>query len=155
MGGYLINFAVYVMAMVGLIFFALMIYKKCTDFGNIQLSKTNTLKIEETLHIGPKKTLYIVRAGNERFLIAGDIDKTSLISKLENKTPTNNQNVNDIYTNDNKTELPNITKTQISETKKKMEMKSSIEDLPLIVDFQKKEKQSGKILHNMLEKMNK
>ena len=35
------------------------------------------------MSLGPRKTLYIVSTGHENFLIAGDIDKTTLISKLE------------------------------------------------------------------------
>ena len=38
--------------------------------------------MHDTLSLGPRKTLYIVSAGEEKFLIAGDVDKTSLISKL-------------------------------------------------------------------------
>ena len=43
------------------------------------------MKVHDTLSLGPRKTLYIVSAGKEKFLIAGDVDKTSLISKLESK----------------------------------------------------------------------
>ncbi len=32
--------------------------------------------------LSPRKTLYIVSAGDEKFLIAGDVDRTTLISKL-------------------------------------------------------------------------
>lgn len=86
MGGYLVNFAVYTMAMIGLIFFALMIYKKFSGEG-ILGRKSEFLSVEDTIGIAPRKNLYIVRAGNERFLIAGDIDKTTLIAKLdENNT---------------------------------------------------------------------
>ncbi|MEE3348960.1 MAG: flagellar biosynthetic protein FliO [Candidatus Gastranaerophilaceae bacterium] len=82
MGGYLANFAIYTMAMIGLIFFALMVYKKFSGFGDIKPSKSRMLGVEETISIAPRKTLYVVRAGSERFLIAGDVDKTTLISKL-------------------------------------------------------------------------
>ena len=34
------------------------------------------------MSLGPRKTLYVVSTGSEKFLIAGDIDRTSLISKL-------------------------------------------------------------------------
>ena len=86
MGGYLVNFAVYTMAMIGLIFFALMIYKKFSGEG-ILGRKSEFLSVEDTIGIAPRKNLYVVRAGNERFLIAGDIDKTTLIAKLdENNT---------------------------------------------------------------------
>ena len=87
MGGYIANFTVYTMAMIGLICFAVFVYKKITD-GSIRSNNTKFLSIEETMSLNPRKTLHVVRAGNEKFLIASDIDRTTLISKLEwNKTP--------------------------------------------------------------------
>ena len=82
MGGYITNFTVYTMAMLGLIFFALFTYKKFFC-GNSFGKKSNFLGIEESINLAPRKNLYVVRAGKERFLIASDVDKTSLISKLE------------------------------------------------------------------------
>lgn len=83
MGGYLANFAVYTLAMIGLIFFALFVYKK---FAETTSAKSDFLKIEDRINLGPRKTLCVVRAGKERFLIASDVDKTSLISKLDEKS---------------------------------------------------------------------
>ncbi len=83
MGGYVINFAVYTMAMLGLIFFALMVYKKTAGFAGGGKNGGKSLEIEEAMSIAPRKTLYVVRAGEERFLIASDVDKTSLIAKLD------------------------------------------------------------------------
>lgn len=83
MGSYLANFTVYAMAMTGLIFFAVFIYKKVMN-GGFHSNKSNFLSIEETMNINPRKSLIVVRAGEEKFLIASDIDKTTLISKLEN-----------------------------------------------------------------------
>ena len=79
--GYLANFIVYTLAMVGVVVFALLIFKNATG-GSIK-SKSKFLKVHDTLSLGPRKTLYIVSAGNEKFLIAGDVDKTTLISKLD------------------------------------------------------------------------
>lgn len=78
--GYLTNFIVYTLAMVGVIVLALMVFKTSTGVGVKGGSKY--LKVHDTLSLGPRKTLYIVSAGEEKFLIAGDVDKTSLISKL-------------------------------------------------------------------------
>lgn len=114
MGGYLVNFAVYTMAMIGLIFFALMIYKKFSGEG-ILGRKSEFLSVEDTIGIAPRKNLYIVRAGNERFLIAGDIDKTTLIAKLdENNTSSKVANFDTQFTKVEKTtkiteDLPDIT----------------------------------------------
>lgn len=84
MGGYIANFTVYTMAMVGLIFFALFVYKKFMNGINMS-GKSDFLGIEESINIAPRKNLYVVRAGSERFLVASDTDRTSLISKLDEK----------------------------------------------------------------------
>ena len=79
--GYLTNFIVYTLAMVGVIVLALVVFKSATAVGSKNGSKF--LKVHDTLSLGARKTLYIVSAGDEKFLIAGDVDKTTLISKLE------------------------------------------------------------------------
>lgn len=79
--GYLANFIVYTLAMVGVIVVALLVFKGST--ANVGKKSSKLLKVVDTMSLGPRKTLYIVSAGNEKFLIAGDVDKTSLISKLE------------------------------------------------------------------------
>ncbi len=178
MTGYLVNFGIYTMAMLGLIFFALMVYKKFAVEGNFsKVSKNHNLSIEETMTIGPRKTLYVVKAGSERFLIAGDVDKTTLISKLDGNSShiditsvtsekpvaaeepiietvgkivdfvKNNTTVENKTTKIKENTANKITKTEIHKT-------SSVDDLPVIVDFQDKvNKQSG-VLKDMLKKMN-
>ena len=84
MGGFLANITVYTMAMTGLIFFALLLYKKFFSEGSFS-SKSGFLKIEESVNIAPRKSLYVVKAGNERFLLASDANSTNLISKLDEK----------------------------------------------------------------------
>ncbi len=109
MGGYLANFTVYTMAMLGLICFALVVYKK---FLNVTANnKSQFLNIEECINLAPRKNLYIIRAGHERFLIASDVDKTNLISKLD----------------DNSKEY-------------RCEKQPKTEDLPVILGFPPKEK---------------
>lgn len=79
MSTYLINFIVYTMAMIGIIFLAVLVYKK---FSCNSVSKSQFLNIEDCISLAPRKILYVVRAGNERFLVASDAERTSLISKL-------------------------------------------------------------------------
>ena len=79
--GYLANFMVYTLAMVGVIVIALLIFKSATSQGIGNKSKY--LKILDTISLAPRKTLYIVSAGKEKFLIAGDVNNTTLISKLD------------------------------------------------------------------------
>lgn len=78
--GYLSNFIVYTLAMVGVMMLAVFVFKNAT--GNNLKGGSKYLKVIDTMSLGPRKTLYIVSAGEEKFLIAGDVDKTSLISKL-------------------------------------------------------------------------
>ena len=82
--GYISNFIVYFLAMIGIIILALYVYKKFS-ISSFSTRKTNSLKIEDTLSLSPRKTLFVVRDGNERFLIAADLERTTLISKLEDR----------------------------------------------------------------------
>lgn len=129
MGGYLVNFAVYTMAMIGLIFFALMLYKKFAIGGDCS-KKSGFLGVEESISIAPRKNLYVVRAGNERFLIAGDVDKTTLISKLDDGF-------------EHRIESQPRMESRVSA--------ASIDDLPVISAFPKK---GNNVLHNMVRKIN-
>lgn len=79
--GYITNFIVYTLAMVGVIVTALLIFKNATTVGGGRHSKY--LKIIDSISLGQRKNLYIVSTGKEEFLIAGDVNNTCLISKLE------------------------------------------------------------------------
>ena len=79
--GYITNFIVYTLAMVGVIVLALIVFKNATATGG---KSSKLLKVIDTLSLGQRKTLYIVSTGQEQFLIAGDINNTTLISKLDN-----------------------------------------------------------------------
>lgn len=88
--GYLMNFTVYVLAMLGVIMTAVLVFKYT---NGVKISKSgnggkcgklgNGLRVIDTLSLNPRKRLYVVEAGDERFLIAGDTERTTLISKLE------------------------------------------------------------------------
>ena len=85
MTGYIVNFGVYTMAMIGIIVIAMLVYKKSSEFST---TNKNSLKIDDKIALNARKSLYVVNANGERFLIAGDMDNTSLIAKLgENEVP--------------------------------------------------------------------
>ncbi len=86
--GYLIHFIVYFMAMIGIIILAVFVYNKF-NIGTVGVKATRSLKVEDSMSLSPRKTLYVIRSGNERFLIAGDMERTTLISKLENEEVAN------------------------------------------------------------------
>ena len=83
---YLGHFIVYVLAMLSVIGLALFVYKKfnLTSFAS---KNSKTLSVEESLNLSARKTLYIVNANGEMFLIAGDMERTTLISKLGDNKP--------------------------------------------------------------------
>lgn len=86
MSGYLVNFSIYTMAMIGLIFFALFVFK---TFSNKCFSKkSSSLSIGDSINLSPRKTLYLINVENQRYLIASDVDRTSLIAKLDNNNST-------------------------------------------------------------------
>lgn len=98
--GYLANFMVYTFAMVGVIVIALLVFKNSTSGGMIKKSKY--LKLVDTMSLAPRKNLYIVSVGEEKFLIAGDVDKTTLISKLNTNSSEIVEMQNDINREINK-----------------------------------------------------
>ncbi len=114
MSGYLVNFIVYTAAMVGIIFLAVFVYKK---FSYCSTSRSKFLNIEECISLGPRKELFVVRAGQEKFLVASDVGRTSLISKLDDNSP--------------------VQKNEVSSSSSvlKSNTNCSVDDLPTIVDF--------------------
>lgn len=82
MTGYLINFSLYTLAMVGVIFVSLFIFKSVVAGGSTFSKKSTYLKVLDTFKLTPRKTLYVVKAGGEKFLLAGDMERTTLIAKL-------------------------------------------------------------------------
>ncbi len=161
MGSYILNFTVYTMAMCGLIFFALFVYKKFAD-GGMYSKNSKFLNVEDTLSLGPRKTLYVIRAGKEKFLVAGDADKTSLISKLAENTDETSEFASQLkqvqiqpqkitnYTI--QTEPKNIQRQEIS---KETTNFTGIDDLPQIVDFPQKNRgqKSGNVIKSMIAKV--
>ncbi len=76
-----IKFMVYTFGVIGLLLIAYIVAKRCMGL-DINTRKKGNLFIEETLNITPRKTLYVLRAYDERFLIASDANSTSFLAKL-------------------------------------------------------------------------
>ena len=130
MGHYLVNFAVYTMAMVGLILFALFIFKTCTCNGFSR--KSSMLNVIDSMKLSPRKTLYVIKVENEKYLIAADTDNTSLIAKLDDdaqKVP------------------PNLTFGSAKREDNSLKLKSfdgikSMDEFSTVVDFSSKSKKT-------------
>lgn len=82
MPGYITGFSVYTLAMLGVIFVALVVVKKCLTITPGK-NKNNYLKVENCLNLEPRKNLYVVKAGREKFLIASSGDNCNFMTKLE------------------------------------------------------------------------
>ena len=81
MTGYITGFSVYTLAMIGVIFIAFIVVKKSLAFMPNK-NKNNFLKVENCLNIEPRKNLYVVKAGRERFLISSSGDNCQFMTKL-------------------------------------------------------------------------
>ncbi len=108
MSGYLINFIVYTTAMVGIIFLAVIVYK---NFSAGASSKSKFLNVEDCINLAPRKNLYVIRAGEEKFLVASDVDRTCLISKLDDDNKKIDSKIDD---------LPDIIDFQMKKESKKV-----------------------------------
>ena len=88
-------FIFYTLAMVGILLVGFVVYKKFTPISKTE--NKGLIKVLDTLPIGPKKVLMVVRIRNERFLIASGAEHTTFLSKLSEEgfpkaKPTNTQN---------------------------------------------------------------
>lgn len=142
--GYITNFIVYTLAMVGVIVVALLVFKNATTIGGGKASKY--LKIIDSMSLGQRKNLYIVSAGKEQFLIAGDVNNTCLISKLEGLSEIKNDKLNDIIAKQTSFQetLNSLPKTEFMD-KSNIGIKSSM----------LREKTSGSVMKNIAEIMRK
>lgn len=107
MNSYLINFVTYTFAMIGFIVMALFIYKK-TGYNNQRSADKNFLKVENLLKLSASKSIYVIKAGEERFLIAGDTANTTMLAKLETEDYTPGANIPAVM--NNISELPSMKK---------------------------------------------
>jgi hypothetical protein len=92
---YLGSFILYTLMAVGLIYGAYLYARKASvvkpflGLGKKPESPSAPkLILESSLALEPRKTLYVVCAGNERFLIAASGESTQLLSKLEESSQT-------------------------------------------------------------------
>ena len=60
----------------------LVFLKKSLSFGP-QKGKNNFLKVETCLNLEPRKNLYVIKAGKEKFLISSAGDSCQFMTKLE------------------------------------------------------------------------
>lgn len=86
MGGYFAGFCFYTFAMIGIILIGFVIAKKCMMSNPLARNKDKFLQVENALVIEPKKTIYVIKAGEEKFLIASDAERTSFLTRLNEET---------------------------------------------------------------------
>lgn len=84
---YVTAFIFYTLAMIGIMLIAFVVYKKTFMPVNKGESK-GVIKIIDSLPIGNKKMLHIVKIKNEKFLIASGLEHTTFLAKLENNSKT-------------------------------------------------------------------
>lgn len=108
MNSYLINFAIYTLAMIGFIVMALFVYKKSININSRGQNK-EFLQVENSLRLSATKTVYVLKAGTEKFLIAGDPASTTMLAKLNNNLNIENI-INENQNNEKITEFSTMKK---------------------------------------------
>lgn len=135
MVSYLANFLIYTLAMIGVMFTALFVFKK---FSVKYLSKKSAmLAVEDSMNLSARKTLYVVKAQNERFLIAADLDRTSLIAKLDD----NCKREHTLKREDKSFELNSFDGVE------------SINDFASLIEFPKQCSQKGPMMKKLAKKL--
>ena len=97
--GYLTNFIVYVFAMSGVMLIAVSIYKRICGVNN-NIKEGKLLSVQDKLTIAPRKNLYVIKAGEEYFLVAGDTEHTTMLSKLDINKPSLENKYTEYHTNE-------------------------------------------------------
>lgn len=80
---YVTAFIFYTLAMIGILLIGFVVYKK-TFMPMGQDKSRGIIKIIDSLPIGNKKMLHVVKIKNEKFLIASGLEHTTFLAKLEN-----------------------------------------------------------------------
>ena len=124
---YLIKFIFYTCGVIGILLIGYVVAKNFLLGGLVLNRKKGNLEIEESLSVSPRKTLHIIRAFDEKFLVASDATTTTLIAKL-------NSNNEITEKNDNVEDFNSYLEPKIKEDKT--------------------DKKSGSVIHSMLEKLN-
>lgn len=136
--GYLVHFTIYTLAMIGIIFGALYAFK---FFANASMTKkSKMLNIEDTMSLSARKKLYVINVDGEKFLIAGDMERTSLISKLGTKQDKENE--------------PEILREDKSTALKSFDGIESMSEFASILDFNKKNSQKQPMMKELARKLN-
>ena len=82
---YLIKFIFYTSGVIGILLIGYVVAKNFLAGGFVLSKKENNLEIEESLSLSPRKTLYIIKAFDEKFLVASDANSTTLLAKLNSE----------------------------------------------------------------------
>ena len=129
---YLVKFIFYTSGVIGLLFIAFLVAKNSLNMNSAFAKKNKNLEIEESLSLSPRKTLHVVRAFNEKFLIASDSTSTTLLATLNTD--------GEIITNE---------KNNVKE-----EFKEYLEEKPVRTTLQRKTSAEGSVIKSMLDKLN-
>ena len=78
---YVTAFIFYTLAMIGILLVGFIVYKK--TFMSEKGENKGYIKVIDSLPIGNKKLLLVVKIKNEKFLIASGLEHTTFLSKLE------------------------------------------------------------------------
>lgn len=83
---YILNFFVYTAAMIGLIYLVFIYLKanpQLRGMAQVKQPKGPPLQVESVMDLEPRKRLYVVSYGSQRFLLSTTVDKTEMLTTLK------------------------------------------------------------------------
>lgn len=150
MTGYLVNFSLYTLGMIGVILMALFAFKV---FSNKCLTKKSAmLNIEDSMALSQRKTLYVINAGAERFLIAADTERTTLISKLNDKSETFEKGIK-LVKNEKEERTERAEREDKSTKLSSFDGVESINEFSSFMDFQQKKSTKKPMMRELANKL--
>ena len=94
---YVTAFIFYTLAMIGILLVGFIVYKK--TFMSEKGENKGYIKVIDSLPIGNKKMLLVVKIKNEKFLIASGLEHTTFLSKLEDDNTQKETSKNPVLNN--------------------------------------------------------
>lgn len=92
------------------------------------------------MSLSPRKTLYVINAKNESFLIASDVDRTSLIAKLDTNCEA-------------QVVTPSITRVDKSTKLTSFDGIESMNEFTSLIDFQKEKANKRPMMKELARKL--
>lgn len=103
MPSYIAGFAIYTLAMIGIILLGYVVVNKSLQNPLYKRGKKAFLNLESSLMLEPRKAIYVIKAGSERFLVSSGSEGINFLTKLNQDNIPEETDISENTTNINST----------------------------------------------------